>query len=74
MRKRPKFFVRKFFVRIFSVGKFFEVNVAVVPVGGAETERSFSFLRQTHSWFQTATMEESLGNIEVLAVHGFKFH
>ena len=36
--------------------------LAVLPVGSAEAERSFSCLRQIHSW---------LGNIGVLAVHGF---
>ena len=49
-------------------------RLAVVPVGGAETERSFSFLCQIHSWLRTTTTEERLGNTEVLAVHGFKFY
>ena len=42
----------------------------VLPVGSAEAERLFSCLRQIHSWLTTMT-EERLGNIVVLAVHGF---
>ena len=45
--------------------------LAVLPVGRAESERSFSYLRQIHSWLRTTMAEERLGNIGVLAVHGF---
>ena len=45
--------------------------LVVLPVGSAEAERSFSCLRQIHSWFRTPMTEERLGNIGVLVVHGF---
>ena len=45
--------------------------LAVLPVGSAEAERSFSCLRQIHSWLRTTMAEERLGNIGALAVHGF---
>ena len=45
--------------------------LAVLPVGSREAERSFSCLRQIHSWLQTTMTEERLGDIGVLAIHGF---
>ena len=45
--------------------------LAVLPVGSAEAERSFSCLLQIHSWLRTAMSEERLGNIGVLVVHRF---
>ena len=45
--------------------------LAVLPVDSAEAERSFSCLRQIHSWLPTTMTEERLGNIGVLVVHGF---
>ena len=45
--------------------------LAVLPVGSAESERSFSYLRQIHSWLRTTMTEKSLGNIGVLAAHVF---
>ena len=40
-------------------------------MSSAETERSFSCLRQIHSWLRTTMTEDRIGNIGVLAVHGF---
>ena len=46
--------------------------LAVLPVGSAEAERSFSCLRHIYSWLRTTMMEERLGRIGVLVFHGFK--
>ena len=45
--------------------------LAVPLVGSVEAETSFSCLRQIHSWFRTTMAEKRLGNIGVLAIHGF---
>ena len=45
--------------------------LAVLPVGSAEAERSFSCLRQIHSWFRTTMTDDRLGNLGVLALQGF---
>ena len=45
--------------------------LAVLPVGSAEAERSFSCLRQIHSWLRTTMTDNRLGNLGVLALQGF---
>lgn len=46
--------------------------LAVLPVGSAEAERSFSCLRQIHSWLCSTMTGERLGNLgSILALHGF---
>ena len=45
--------------------------LAVLPVGSAEAERSFSCLRQVHTWLRTTMTCDRLGNLGVLALHGF---
>ena len=45
--------------------------LAVLPVGSAEAERSFSCLRQIHSWLHTTMADDRLGNLGVLALQGF---
>ena len=43
----------------------------VLPIGSAEAERSFSCLRQIHSWLRSTMSNERLGNLGVLACQGF---
>jgi len=45
--------------------------LAVLPIGSAEAERSFSCLRQIHSWLRTTMTDDRLGNLGVLALQGF---
>ena len=45
--------------------------LSVLPIGSTEAERSFSCLRQVHTWLCSTMTEERLGNLRVLAVHGF---
>ena len=45
--------------------------LAVLPIGSTEAERSFSCLRQIHSWLRTTMTDERLGNLGVLALQGF---
>ena len=45
--------------------------LSVLPIGSTEAERSFSCLRQVHIWLRSTMTEERLGNLGVLAVHGF---
>ena len=45
--------------------------LAVLPIGSTEAERSFSCLRQVHTWLCSPMTEERLGNLGVLAIHGF---
>ena len=45
--------------------------LAVLPVGSAEAERSFSCLRQVHTWLRTTMTCDRLGNLGILALHGF---
>ena len=45
--------------------------LAVLPIGSAEAERSFSCLRQVHTWLRTTMTCDKLGNLGVLALHGF---
>ena len=45
--------------------------LAVLPVGSVEAERSFSCLRQVHTWLRTTMTCDRLGNLGVLALHGF---
>ena len=45
--------------------------LAVLAIGSAETERSFSCLRKIHSWLCTTMTSERLGNLGILALHGF---
>ena len=45
--------------------------LAVLPVGSAEVARSFSCLRQVHTWLRTTMTCDRLGNLGVLALHGF---
>ena len=45
--------------------------LAILPIGNAEAERSFSCLRQIHSWLRTTMTSEILGNLGILALHGF---
>ena len=42
--------------------------LAVLPVGSAEAERSFSCLRQVHTWLRTTMTCDRLGNLGVLAM------
>lgn len=45
--------------------------LSVLPIGSTEAERSFSCLRQVHTWLRSTMTEERLGNLGILAVHGF---
>lgn len=45
--------------------------LAVLPIGSTEAEQSFSCLRQVNTWLRSTMTEERLGNLGVLAVHGF---
>ena len=47
--------------------------LAISPIGSTEAERSFSCLRQVHSWLRTTMSDGRLGNLGVLALHGFDF-
>ena len=40
--------------------------LAVIPIGSAEAEMSFSCLRQMHTWLCTTMTDEKLGNLGVL--------
>ena len=69
--------LRNYFARMLIHAIFFP-NVrellcilAVLPIGSAEAERSFSCLRQIHSWLHSTMNNERLGNLGVLACHGF---
>jgi len=42
--------------------------LAVLPIGSTEAERSFSCLRQIHTWLRTT---DRLGNLGVLAMQDF---
>ena len=48
--------------------------LGVLPVGSAEAERSFSSLRQNHTWLRTNMTDNRLGNRGVIAHHGFDIH
>ena len=48
--------------------------LGVLPVGSAEAERSFSSLRQIHTWLRTNMTNNRLGNLGVIAHHGFDIH
>ena len=41
--------------------------LAVLPIGSAEAERSFSCLRQIHTWLHATMTDERLGSLGVLA-------
>jgi len=45
--------------------------LAVLPIGSTEAERSFSCLRQIHTWLRTTMNDDRLGNLGVLAMQGF---
>ena len=47
--------------------------LAILPIGSTdhEAERTFSWLRQIHSWLRTTMKNDRLGNLRVLAVQGF---
>ena len=45
--------------------------LVVLSVGSAETERSFSCLRQIHSWLRTTMTDKRLGNLRELAIQRF---
>lgn len=45
--------------------------LVVLPIGSAEAERSFSCLRQLHTWLRTTMSAERLGKLGVLALHSF---
>ena len=47
--------------------------LAILPLGSTEAERSFSCLRRIHSWLRSTMSDERLGNLGVLALHGFDF-
>ena len=47
--------------------------LAILPIGSTEAERSFSCLRQVHSWLRTTMSDDRLGNLGVLALHDFDF-
>ena len=45
--------------------------LTILPIGSTEAERTFSFLRQIHSWLRTTMKDDRLGNLGVLAMQGF---
>ena len=45
--------------------------LVVLSVGSAETETSFSCLRQIHSWLRTTMTDKRLGNLRELAIQRF---
>ena len=47
--------------------------LAVLPIGSVQAERSFSCLRQIHTWLRTRMTGERLGNLGVLALHGYDY-
>ena len=47
--------------------------LSVLPIGSTEAERSFSCLRQIHTWLRSTMTEERLGNLGVIALHGFTY-
>ena len=47
--------------------------LAVLPTGSVQAERSFSCLRQVHTWLRTRMTGERLGNIGVIALHGYEY-
>ena len=54
----------------------FFLNICRTPlyigsIGSAEAERTFSCLRQIHSWLRTTMKDDRLHNLGVLAMQGF---
>ena len=45
--------------------------LAVLPIGSTEAERSFSCLRQIHTWLRSTMTDQRLGNLGILGLHGF---
>ena len=68
--------LRSYYVRMLTQSFFSNVCellciLAVLPIGSAEDERSFSCLRQIRSWLRTTMTDDRLGNLGVLALQGF---
>ena len=47
--------------------------LAVLPIGSVQAERSFSCLRQIHTWLRNRMTGERLGNLGVIALHGYDY-
>ena len=47
--------------------------LAILRIGSTEAERSFSCLRQVHSWLRTTMSDDQLGNQGILSLHDFDF-
>lgn len=47
--------------------------LAVLPIGSTEAERSFSCLRQIHTWLRTTMTSDRLGNLGVIGMQGFNY-
>ena len=45
--------------------------LAVLPIGSTGAEKSFSCLRQIHTWLRTTMKDDRLGNLGILAMEGF---
>ena len=47
--------------------------LAVLPIGSTRAERSFSCLRQIHTWLRTTMTSDRLGNLGAIGMQGFNY-